>query len=145
MIPLLDVNVLVAIAWPNHVHHRAARSWFVSTHSEGWATTPATQSGFVRVSSNRKAIPGARSPAEAIALLRDLTATAGHRFWDDATAMTDDTLVAAHQLVGHRQVSDAHLVAIAISHDGCLATFDRGVVEVVPEPFRGDGRVVVLR
>ncbi len=145
MIPLLDVNVLVAIAWPNHVHHQSARSWFRTIHSEGWATTPATQAGFVRVSSNRGAIPDARSPGEAIVLLRDLTATAGHRFWDDAVAMTDDTLVAADRLVGHRQVTDAHLVAVAISHDGFLATFDRGVVEVVPEVFRGQGRVMVLR
>jgi predicted nucleic acid-binding protein len=59
--------------------------------------------------------------------------------------MTDDTLVAADRLVGHRQVTDAHLVAVAISHDGLLATFDRGVVEVVPEAFRGQGRVMVLR
>ena len=26
---LLDVNVLVAFLWPPHLHHRAARSWFV--------------------------------------------------------------------------------------------------------------------
>ena len=25
---LLDVNVLIALAWPNHVHHAAARAWF---------------------------------------------------------------------------------------------------------------------
>jgi predicted nucleic acid-binding protein len=28
VISLLDVNVLVAFAWPNHVHHSAAQHWF---------------------------------------------------------------------------------------------------------------------
>ena len=28
MTALLDVDVLVALAWPNHVHHDPARAWF---------------------------------------------------------------------------------------------------------------------
>lgn len=31
MIRLLDVNVLVALAWPNHVHHEAVQAWFTET------------------------------------------------------------------------------------------------------------------
>ena len=27
---LLDVNVLVALAWDSHVHHVAARRWFLA-------------------------------------------------------------------------------------------------------------------
>ena len=33
MIALPDVNVLIALAWPNHVHHDAARSWFATNRS----------------------------------------------------------------------------------------------------------------
>jgi uncharacterized protein len=51
---LLDVNVLVALTWPTHIHHLAARSWFDATGGAGWATCPVTQLGFVRVSSNPK-------------------------------------------------------------------------------------------
>jgi predicted nucleic acid-binding protein len=47
---LLDINVLVALAWPNHVHHETALHWFEVNHTYGWATSPLTQSGFVRVS-----------------------------------------------------------------------------------------------
>jgi predicted nucleic acid-binding protein len=32
MVHLLDVNLLIALAWPNHVHHTSARAWF-STHA----------------------------------------------------------------------------------------------------------------
>lgn len=144
MIPLLDVNVLVAIAWPNHTHHARARAWFMDIHANGWATTPATQAGFVRVSSNRTVIPAARSPSEAIALLADLITVAGHRFWDDAVGMTDGTLIAPQLIVGHRQVTDAHLFGIAVSHAGCLATFERGITDIVPEKLREEGRVMLV-
>ena len=38
MIALPDVNTLIALAWPNHVHHDAARSWFATNRAAGWAT-----------------------------------------------------------------------------------------------------------
>ena len=82
MIPLLDVNVLVALAWPNHIFHKAAREWFSSVHQAGWATCPITQSGFVRVSSNPRVIPEARSPAEAIGLKNvAVIRMSVHGFW----------------------------------------------------------------
>lgn len=60
MIELADVNVLVSLAWPNHVHHARARAWFPEFGTPGWATSPITAAGFIRVSSNRRVIPDAR-------------------------------------------------------------------------------------
>ena len=48
-VSLLDVNVLLALAWPTHVHHLAAHRWFAENHDAGWATCPLTQLGFVRL------------------------------------------------------------------------------------------------
>jgi toxin-antitoxin system PIN domain toxin len=78
MICLLDVNLLVALAWPNHVHHAAALGWFRRNQATGWATCPLTQSGFVRVSSNSAMVSDARSPQEAIQLLRRIVALPHH-------------------------------------------------------------------
>lgn len=139
---LLDVNVLVALAWPNHIHHEAAVRWFEDNHRRGWATAPPTQSGFVRVSSNHKVIPEARTPAEAILLLQELTSLPGHVFWTDDVAVTSSKHVARERIVGYRQVTDAHLLALAIGNDGRLATFDAGVAELAPE--HADDAVVVL-
>lgn len=36
------------------------------------------------------------------------------------------------QVVGYRQVTDAHLLTLAIRKCGILATFDRGVAELAP-------------
>jgi predicted nucleic acid-binding protein len=77
MIALLDVNLLVALAWPNHVHHRQALAWFLDNQPLGWATCSVTQSGFIRVSSNQSALPDAKSPQEALLLLRRIATIDG--------------------------------------------------------------------
>ena len=121
---LLDVNVLIALAWPNHVHHRAAHQWFADAARDGWATTPVTESGFVRVSSNRAAIAAATSPEQAIALLRAMTELAGHTFWPDDVGGVTGGFGEPALITGHRDVTDAHLLALAQRHGGTLVTFD---------------------
>lgn len=83
MTALLDVNVLIALGWPNHVHHAAAQRWFTQFSSNGWATTPITEAGYVRISSNRSVMQVSTTPAIAIAQLAAMTSLAGHTFWPD--------------------------------------------------------------
>lgn len=124
MTPLLDVNVLVALAWPPHVHHAAARAWFRQIAPTGWATSALTESGFIRVSSNVTVIPDARSPLEAATLLRALCQVGRHEYWGDEVRMVD-ALEGVH---GYRQVTDAHLLQLAAQHAGAVATFDSGLI-----------------
>ncbi|MEP7352122.1 MAG: VapC toxin family PIN domain ribonuclease, partial [Acidobacteriota bacterium] len=49
-VALLDVNVLIALLWPDHVHRTPAREWFLPNRHAGWATCAITESGFVRIS-----------------------------------------------------------------------------------------------
>ncbi|HEX7596888.1 MAG TPA: TA system VapC family ribonuclease toxin [Polyangia bacterium] len=140
---LLDVNVLVALAWPNHVHHAAALAWFGNLAQDGFATCPVTQSGFVRISSNARAIPGARSPREAREVLRRIVALRGHVFWIDDIDLAGSEHIAWERLGGHSQVTDAHLLAIAIRHGGKLATFDRTLADLAPEAAAGPAVVLV--
>lgn len=143
MVALLDVNLLVALAWPNHVHHAAAHRWFSHRSARGWATCSLVELGFVRVSSNSRATPAAVSPQEAAVLLSELTAQAGHHFWIDDVRFAESPFVGRGRIVGHQQVNDAHLVALALRHSGCLATFDRGARALVP-PGHDAARVVDL-
>lgn len=125
--------MLVALAWPNHVHHARAIEWLASIRPAPWATCPLTESGFVRVSSNARAIPDAVSPATSIGLLKEMTKLVGHTFWeDDVSPCQTDTDVFT-RVVGYRQVTDAHLVALALRRGGRLATFDRAVVALAPD------------
>jgi toxin-antitoxin system PIN domain toxin len=143
VIALLDVNVLVALAWPNHEHHHIATEWFWRNQRHGWATCPLTQSGFVRVSSNNRVLPSAKSPREAATLLREIVAVPGHVFLPDEISLITSRFVDTRRLMGHRQVTDAHLLGIALGHGAKLATLDRSILELVPSPFLA-GRVVWL-
>ena len=127
---LLDVNVLVALAWPTHVHHVAARRWFAAAHDEGWATTPVTEFGFVRVSSNPAAVGEALSPAESTDVLAAMRGRPNHHFWTDDVSPTEPGTVDPGRLVGHRQVTDAHLLGLARRHNGRLATLDHAVADL---------------
>ena len=148
MIALLDVNTLVALAWPNHIHHEAAHRWFAEYREQpergqqaeqgdqgeqSWVTCPITESGFVRVSSNPATTPEARSPVEAIELLQRMVDQPGHVFWSDDISLATDELVSRQRLVGYRQVTDAHLLSLAIRRGGRLVTFDQGILQLVPE------------
>lgn len=126
MTALLDVNVLIALAWPNHIHHAAAREWFETYAGQGWATCSITQAGFIRVSSNSTVMPEARTPAEAAHLLGLYTARPDHTFLVDDLELVN----AMHGVFGFRQVTDSHLLQLAQRHQARFATFDSGVAEL---------------
>lgn len=118
---LLDTNVLLALAWPNHQHHAQAHAWFAAHSKKGWATCAFTQLGFVRLSSNPAYTSNAVSPQDAAALLKRWTRLKAHRLWTSPAA--DDPAIYARAL-GHQQVNDAWLVEVARRNAGCLATLD---------------------
>ncbi len=131
-VSLLDINVLIALAWPSHVHHRHAHSWFNENASDGWATCPFTECGFVRISSNPKIIPEAASPKEALSVLRRICELDYHAFWADDIDFCTSEYNPTQLLVGHRQVTDAYLLGLAISKGGRLATLDKSVSALLP-------------
>jgi len=133
MIYLLDVNVLIALAWPTHVHHGAAQAWFRATGQRGSATCPLTQTGFVRISSNPKFIDGAVTPNQAVELLGEVTRRTRHEFWADELSLAETKLIDWPHVVGHRQITDAYLLGLAKSHGGRLATLDGGVSALLPD------------
>jgi len=132
---LLDVNVLVSLAWPNHLHHHRATVWFERRPGRSkWATTPITEAGFVRISSNRAAIPSAVSPVEAHRLLNRIRAVKGHVFLPDDVEQVTGDLLEPDLMLTHRLVTDAHLLAVARRHRARLVTLDRGITSLAGAP-----------
>jgi len=124
MVALLDVNVLVALFDPAHVHHEAAHAWFGANRKNRWATCALTENAFVRVLSN-PAYPGSRTTMEdAAARLRTFCSEAQHVFWTDSVSVREDDRFRWNHVQGHRQVTDVYLLALAVDNDGRLATFD---------------------
>ncbi|MBV8199904.1 MAG: VapC toxin family PIN domain ribonuclease [Acidobacteria bacterium] len=124
---LLDVNVLVALFAPDHVHHEPAHRWFVEHRAFGWATCPLTENGLVRVLGHPVY---SRAAGQAVPLLEHLQAfcgSGGHSFWPDDISLRDADLFALGAVPSHRQVTDLYLLGLAVKRGGCLATFDRHI------------------
>ena len=49
---LLDINLLLALTDPMHVHHELSHQWFAKKGRKAWATCPLTENGFVRIASH---------------------------------------------------------------------------------------------
>jgi toxin-antitoxin system PIN domain toxin len=136
---LLDVNVLLAIAWPNHQFHAAAIAALSSQNR--WATCALTQLGFIRLSSNPSAIPTAKSPQEATALLAGLVADSMHIYLDTLPPPASEHWRDAFAtILGHQQVMDAYLLRLAAANNAVLVTFDRRLESAAG----GKARVAVL-
>ena len=136
MTALLDVNVLIALAWPNHVHHTAARDWFDRHRQAGWATCTLTEAGFVRVSCNPLAMRIPATPLDAITVLERLTTLGSHTFWPLDRSLIHLPEQVRSRLQGYRQITDAVLLATAMQRGGQLATLDSGLEGLVAEGGR---------
>ncbi len=124
---LLDVNVLVALFDPEHIHHETAHAWFGRHTSSPWATCPLTENGLVRIVSN-PGYPGRRTTLkDAIKRLAAFCDHGGHVFWSDGVTIRDSTLIRSASIQGHRQLTDVYLLALAFSNGGALVTFDRAI------------------
>ena len=138
---LPDVNVLLALAWPNHQFHQPARRWYQEEGVAQWSTCGVTQLGFIRLSSNPAFSPYAKTPLEAVLLLREWTEQPGHSFVGELPAATGEEYERlATRLQGYKQTTDGYLVVVARAKGLRLVTFDRRVARVDP----GDDVVAVL-
>lgn len=127
MVALLDVNVLVALFDPDHIHHEVAHDWFADHRHAGWATCPITENGFVRVLANPAYAGTVARTADVVSRLRQFCQGGGHEFWPDTPSLCDDSIFDDSLVSGHRQLTDIYLLAVAHARGGCLATFDRGI------------------
>jgi toxin-antitoxin system PIN domain toxin len=125
LIYLLDVNVLVALIDPLHIHHGTAHKWFEREGAAGWATCPITQNGVLRIVASPSYTNSPRTPAAVAEVLADLATVPEHEFWADDLTLLSSPIVDVSQVLASKQVTDTYLLALARSHHGRLATFDR--------------------
>jgi toxin-antitoxin system PIN domain toxin len=121
---LLDVNVLLAVAWPNHQFHAAAKRR-LERSLDRWATCAITELGFVRLSSNPAAIPTAKSPQEAVSLLAAMVSDPLHVYFPSLPSLVaKNARPQFANLFGTKQIMDAYLLWLARRHHAIFVTFD---------------------
>jgi len=125
---LLDVNVLIALMDPGHLHHQSALAWFQIEGREAWATCAITQMGYVRVISGRK-YQGSRVDVHtALEALTTFCLAREHEFWPDDMMLSETILPGSN--VSSGQITDLYLLGLAYRHSGLLATFDARIPAV---------------
>ena len=119
---LLDSNVLIALATPEHSLNARATAWFLK--GGRFATCPITQGALFRFHLRA----GVEATAEsAKLLLESISSLPRHEFWADDVSYLD---MPTRGIVGHRQVTDAYLVLLARKHGGSVATMDQALAAV---------------
>lgn len=123
---LFDVSALLAVFDKDHVFHATARAWWTVNPSDGWATCPLTQNGFIRIMSQPSYLQK-RSAIEAVEALRIGVQQPDHEFWSDDISITDAALFDYDYILGPNQITDVYLLGLAAKKGGRFVTFDRGL------------------
>ena len=121
---LLEVNVLIALTEPRHVHHQTVMRWF-NTRGLDWGLCAFTEAGFLRVASNP--IAASYTVVESTQVLASLTRHPGYRYWPITTDWVTVVAPFRERVFGHQQVTDAYLLGLAIKEKGVLVTLDKAI------------------
>ncbi|MCD8536245.1 MAG: PIN domain-containing protein [Burkholderiaceae bacterium] len=120
---LLDVNVLIALLDASHIHHRRASAWLESEIKHGWASCPLTQNGCLRIMS-QPSYPQGLNVSLVAERLAQATDHLAHRFIPDDYSLLDAEFLDWSRLLGHRQITDAYLLGLAVNHGCRFVSFD---------------------
>ncbi len=124
---LLDVNVWVALLDEAHVHHAQALA-FMQKRKVKIATCPLVENGVMRVLNlpgySKLGLAGFQAVQEK---LEEICADIDHEFWPDTVSLRSEKRVNWPRVLGHNQITDVYLLALAVANAGCLATLDHRV------------------
>ncbi len=123
---LFDVNMLLALFDAEHVFNGIARRWWSENSAAGWASSPITENGFVRVIT-QNSYPSPITFADALALFRDAADRPGHDFWPDELSLMDAGVFDYRHILRSSQITDSYLLALAVRRGGRLVTLDQNI------------------
>lgn len=130
---LPDVTVWVALLDEAHVFHAQALAFFERKRLR-IATCALVENGVIRVLN----LPGYSrlGPvgfAPVASKLAEICGSLDHEFWPSNVSLRDAGRVNWPRVMGHNQITDIYLLALAVAQGGCLVTLDHGVaVTTVP-------------
>lgn len=124
---LLDVNVWIALLDEAHVHHPVALA-FVEQKKLKIASCPLVENGVIRILN----LPGYSKfgPVgfeQVSNKLQEICCDLDHAFWPDSLSLRSAGLIDWSRVLGHNQITDIYLLALAKANQGCLATLDHRV------------------
>jgi toxin-antitoxin system PIN domain toxin len=126
-VALLDVNVLVALFTARHLHHDAAHDWFTDNAAAGWASCPITEGGLLRILGNPARAGEHLTLPKLFEILKTFCDNTTHTFWPEMPSLRDDRIFNVEAIRGHQQLTDVHLLGLAVKNGGRFVTLDQRV------------------
>ena len=124
---LLDVNVWVALLDEAHVFHAQALG-FMQKRRVQIATCPLVENGVIRVLNlPGYSVVGPVGFSAVAGKLNEICAGLDHEFWPDRLSLRTPGVVNWPRVLGHNQITDVYLLALAVAQGGCLVTLDHRV------------------
>ncbi|HZY61699.1 MAG TPA: PIN domain-containing protein [Edaphobacter sp.] len=128
---LLDANVFYALTARDHVYHQLVKAWFYASPALRWAICSFTEAGYLRNATAPR--PGQVTMSEASEVLKRLAQHPGYCY----LPITVDwhTLCAPFfkRLFGHKQVTYAYLLGLAVREGLVLVTLDKAMLHLAGE------------
>lgn len=130
---LYDANLITALSHQDHSDHQRVVAWLRSKSNPPWATCEITQTALVRLSANPHVVPSPRNPIDTWRNLEIAMKRSDHVLLalpPSAYPILGDCL---SRCQGYKQVTNAHLIAIAIANQAVLATCDSKLRQLSPD------------
>ena len=124
---LLDVNVWIALLDDAHIHNATAHQ-LIAQAGLKIASCAMVENGVLRVLNlpgySKYAAPGFIAVRDK---LREIYAQIDCEHWDLGLSLIRSESINWTRVMGHNQITDAYLLALAIAQNGALATLDHRI------------------
>jgi predicted nucleic acid-binding protein len=105
---LLDIDLVLALSDPMHIHHESAHRWFAEKGQKAWATCPVTENGFIRIASHPNYPNRPGEVTAVLAILHQLCEASGHHFWTEDLSILQ--ILQPDAIIAHTQITDVYLL-----------------------------------
>ncbi len=124
---LLDINALLALLDPMHIHHEDAHNWYQTNSPIRLLICPHIENGVIRVASQPR-YPNHLGTSATVSenLKQFIQQLEVERCLTDISLL-DDKLLLKPSLLTPSSIADLYLLAIASNNNAKLATFDRRI------------------
>jgi predicted nucleic acid-binding protein len=124
---LPDVNTLLALLDPMHIHHEAAHHWYASQSPLRIMLCSHVENGVIRVASQPKYPNCLGTGAKVREALGNFVRQVKAESCSTEVSLLDDGILLKPELLTPSRVTDLYLLALAAANGVRLATFDKRI------------------
>lgn len=121
---LLDVNALLALMDPSHIHHEPFHEWLEHKGKVTLLLCSHVENGVIRVASNPAYKNWLGSAAQVRTEVQNLIVDIQAERCARDVSLCDDRLLTSPNALTPSRVSDLYLLALAVANGAKFATFD---------------------